>query len=76
MQERINRIIMEKSFCENITPEMNLSDDLGLESLGMVELIVELEDEFNIEFDESFLEPEDLQTVGQIYLLVQRHIGE
>lgn len=71
MKETVNEILREKSFCGDITPELN--EDLGLDSLNLVELMVELEDKFNIEIDESDLDPAALQTVDQIYALVSKY---
>lgn len=73
MKKLVNEILKEKSFCENITPELKLNEDLGLDSLNMVELMVELEERFNIEIDESDLDPAELQTVSQIYALVKKY---
>ena len=46
---------------ESVTPEVSF-DDLGIDSLDMVELISELEERCEIEFGE----PEGLETVGQL----------
>ena len=49
---------------ESVTMDTNLVDDLGADSLDVVELIMELEDEFNITIsDEAAAE---LYTVGRI----------
>ena len=49
---------------ESITLETNLIDDLGADSLDVVELIMELEDEFGVTIsDEAAAE---LYTVGRI----------
>lgn len=54
------------------------SDDLllniGVDSLCLVELVIALEDEFNIQFDEAELEPSKLNTVGDIINLVKKYI--
>lgn len=73
MKETVNEILREKSFWEDITSELKLNEDLGLDSLNMVELMVELEDKFNIEIDEGDLDPAALQTVDQIYALVSKY---
>ena len=73
MKKLVNEILMEKSFCEDIKPELRLNDDLGLDSLNMVELMVELEERLNIEIDESDLDPAALKTVDQIYALVEKY---
>ena len=76
MKTLVNEILKEKSFCEDIKPELRLNDDLGLDSLNMVELMVELEERFNIEIDESDLDPAALKTVDQIYALVEKYTEE
>ena len=74
MKTLVNEILKEKSFCDDITAELKLNEDLGLDSLNMVELIVELEERFNIQIDESDLDPAALQTVEQIYALVEKYM--
>ena len=70
----INSILTEKRFFDTIAADMKLSEDLGFDSLSLVELIVDLEDRFNIEIDESDLDPGQLKTVGQIYTLVDKYL--
>lgn len=72
----VNEILKKKCFCDDIKPELRLTDDLGLDSLNMVELMVELEERFNIEMDESDLDPTALQTVDKIYSLVEKYVEE
>ena len=74
MKTQVNEILKEKSFCDNITAELKLNEDLGLDSLNMVELMVELEECFNIEIDESDLDPAALETVEQVYALVAKYV--
>lgn len=76
MRAIVDRILKEKSFCEKVTPNLNLNEDLGLDSLNMVELIVELEEELDIEIEESDLDPASLRTVKQIYDLVEKYTGK
>lgn len=73
--DRIDAILMDMSFLDK-EPEENqsLKGDLGLDSLKIVELIVVLEDAFQIQIDESDLEPAALQTVGDIHELITRYI--
>lgn len=76
MKEKANEILKKKSFCDEITSELKLREDLGLDSLNMVELMVEIEDKYNIEIEESDLDPAALQTVSQIYDLIEKYTGE
>lgn len=48
--------------------DSKLADDLGLDSLGLVELVVMLEERFNIDFDESNLRP--VTTVADLQCLI------
>lgn len=54
-----------------------LTEDLALDSLRMVMLLVLLEDEFGIEFDESDMNPFALITVQDVVDLVSKYaVGE
>ena len=47
---------------EMITPETAFIDDLGADSLDIFQIITELEEVFDMEFDDS--EAENIRTVG------------
>jgi len=49
---------------ETITPDTNLIDDLGADSLDVVELIMSLEDDFGIAISDE--DAAQLYTVGRI----------
>ena len=53
---------------EKVTPEASFADDLDADSLDLVELVMALEEQFDITVDESELE--GVQTVGQAFELV------
>jgi acyl carrier protein len=57
--------------CEenDVTLETNLKDDLGADSLTAVEMIMVLEDEFDIMIPEEA--SRDIETVGDLVNLVQ-----
>jgi acyl carrier protein len=52
-----------------VTKEANFADDLNADSLDLAELIMALEDEFEITVEESELE--DITTVGQAFSMVE-----
>jgi len=53
---------------DKIVPEARFSDDLDADSLDLVELVMALEEAFDITVDESELE--GIETVGQAYGLI------
>ncbi len=54
-----------------VTPEKNLFNDLGADSLDFVELSMILEREFNLKFAEA--DTEKVKTVGDMYELIERY---
>ncbi len=53
---------------DKITPDARFSDDLEADSLEVVELVMALEEAFEITVDESELE--GVETIGQAFELV------
>lgn len=58
---------------EKITLEATFSDDLEVDSLGVVEMLMALEDEFGIEIPDE--EAEGILTVGEAIDLVQSKLS-
>ena len=54
---------------EHVTPEASFADDLDADSLDLVELVMALEEEFDISVDEEELE--DVTTVAHAIQLVE-----
>ncbi|MBL7052833.1 MAG: acyl carrier protein [Candidatus Marinimicrobia bacterium] len=69
--EKVKEIIMDKLGIEEskITPEAKFIEDLGTDSLGVYELIVELEEEFKIEVPAG--DEDNLKTVGDVVKYVE-----
>lgn len=59
---------------EEITMESSFVDDLGADSLDVVELIMALETEFDIEIPDE--EAERISTVGDIVEYIKAHTEE
>lgn len=72
-QERVFDIIRELSGTENVELNASLQDDISLDSLGMVTLLIMIEDEFKIELDEADMNPFDLVTVSDVVALVKKY---
>ncbi len=53
---------------DKVKPDASFADDLDADSLDLVELVMALEEQFDITVDESELE--GVQTVGQAFELV------
>ncbi len=64
MLEKITKIVVEQLGVDEseVKPEASFIDDLGADSLDIVELIMALEDEFEIEIPDSVAEK--ITTVG------------
>nr|WP_276568446.1 acyl carrier protein [Acetivibrio saccincola] len=64
--DKVKKIIMEQLGVEGdeITLESSFIDDLGADSLDIVELIMALEEEFDLEIPDS--EAEKISTVGDV----------
>jgi acyl carrier protein len=58
---------------DKVIPEASFGDDLEADSLDLVELIMALEEEFEISVPES--EVENIKTVGQAYELIVGKLG-
>ena len=58
---------------EQITPETSFINDLGADSLDTVELVMELEEEFEINIPDDAAEK--IQTVGQAVEFIEKHQG-
>lgn len=73
IQDKVRSIIASKLGLNEteITPEKNLSNDLGADSLDVVELSMELEREFNLKFEDS--DTEKIQTVADLYKLIEEY---
>ncbi|MFK4998026.1 acyl carrier protein [Bacillus sp. N9] len=62
--ERVTQIIVDRLGVEEskVTLEASFKDDLGADSLDVVELVMELEDEFDMEISDD--DAEKIATVG------------
>ncbi|MDX2525287.1 acyl carrier protein [Streptomyces europaeiscabiei] len=50
----------------SISPQTRLFEDLALDSTGVLELLMQLEDDLGTEFDPETLEPADFETVESL----------
>ena len=76
VEEKVIEILKELSGEETINETDSLKEDIHLDSLGMVTLLVEIEDVFDIRLDESDMNPFDLITVQDVVNLVEKYMGD
>ena len=57
---------------DSITPETNIADDLGADSLDVVDMLMSLEDEFDVEIPDE--EIERLRTVGELVAYIEENM--
>jgi acyl carrier protein len=72
--ERVKEIISEQlNVDENeISPEKSFVDDLGADSLDLVELIMALEEEFDLEISDE--EAQKIRTVGEAVKFIEERV--
>ena len=65
VETKVREIICEQLGVseEEVTPEASFIEDLGADSLDIVELVMELEEEFDIQIPDD--QAEKIKTVGQ-----------
>ena len=74
IEERVNKVVSKVLDIEqNFRPEDNLIHDLGADPLDMAELVLSLEDEFDIFVDD--MEVENIHTIGEIVEYVKINIS-
>ncbi|AXP59549.1 TPA: acyl carrier protein [Haemophilus influenzae] len=73
IEERVKKIIVEQLGVkeEDVKPEASFVEDLGADSLDTVELVMALEEEFNIEIPDE--EAEKITTVQSAIDYVQNN---
>ncbi len=73
IEDKVKKIIAEKLSVdmEEVIPEASFVDDLGADSLDLVELIMSMEEEFDVEISDE--DAEKITTVKDAYDYVDTH---
>lgn len=71
--EKVREILMEQLDVEEsvVTMEASILEDLGADSLDIVDLVMTLEDEFDMEIPDE--EIENIKTVGDIVHYIEEN---
>ena len=72
--EKIKEILAEQldANAEEMTMETRIDEDLGAASLDVVELLMSIEDEFEVEIPDE--EIENLKTIGDVVEYIQSNM--
>jgi acyl carrier protein len=76
MLDRVKRIVVDRLGVDidEVKPEAHFKDDLGADSLDIVELIMELEDEFDMEIADE--DAEKMSTVQSVVDYINRTVKD
>ena len=76
MNKRIKQIIADQlgKSIDDIRGNMLIKDDLGADSLDMVEFLIAIEDEFGVKISDD--EAENLKTVDEAIKYIEDHVEE
>jgi acyl carrier protein len=74
-EDRVAEIIVEQLGITRgeIVPEASFIDDLGADSLDIVELVMAMEETFDIEIPDD--DAEKIQTIGDVFSYVKERLG-
>ncbi len=72
---RIQSIVTEQLGVEpaEVTKDASILDDLGADSLDVVELVMTLEEAFDIEVPDDAVE--EMRTIGDVQRFVESHVS-
>ncbi len=73
VEDKVKEIIIDQLgvAANEVTPEASFVDDLGADSLDTVELVMALEEEFDLEIPDE--EAEKIKTVGEAIDYIKKH---
>ena len=73
--EKVKAILSEQFDVEedSITVDTSIADDLGADSLDVVDLLMSIEDEFEIEVPDE--EIDNIKTVGELVKYIEDHVN-
>lgn len=75
VEEKVKNIIVEQLGVdvESVTPEASFIDDLGADSLDIVELVMTMEEEFDLEIPDE--DAEKIKTVNDVVNYIKAKVN-
>lgn len=73
VEEIVHKIIEDVTRATDVNNTQQVDQDLGADSLDVIEIIIALEEEFEIAIDDN--EVKDIKTVGDIVNKVKERVG-
>jgi len=75
LSDRIQAIVADQLGVKpaEVTKDASILDDLGADSLDVVELVMALEETFDIEIPDDAIE--EMRTIGDIQRFVESHVS-
>lgn len=77
MRDRLIKIIkelVEEDIDFNITSDIDLIDDVGFDSITIIQLIVSIETEFNIELEDYELMMQNIRKLNYLVELLEKKV--
>ena len=73
IEEKVKKIVSEQLAVpdDQITPQKSFEADLGADSIGLVELMMQFEDKFEMSIPDE--EAETIKTVGDAIKYIEEH---
>jgi len=74
MFEKIRALLCEQLDCkpEDITMDTDIIEDLGADSLEVIDMVMSMEDEFGLEIPDE--DVESLRTIGSVVKYLEDHM--
>ena len=75
IEEKVKNVIVEQLGveAETVTPEASFIDDLGADSLDIVELVMTMEEEFDLEIPDE--DAEKIKTVNDVVSYIKAKVN-
>ena len=68
--ERIQKIMKDQFEIETVRGDMKIRDDFGLDSIGILELVLAIEEEFQIKVEDDKMD--DIITIDDIVSYIEK----